>query len=110
MSHQTSGSVPFNNPIANCKVEFAFKCPKDWSELVVTDVKTTRFCDVCKNNVYFVSTIEEVHERASRGECIAVFDASAALRAAEISKSDERIKRISMTKKSSILGYPKRIK
>ena len=33
-------------PIANCKVEFTFQCPKLWSKLKKTKDSDIRFCDV----------------------------------------------------------------
>lgn len=59
-------------PITNCKVEFAFKCPKRWSKLKKTKDHSVRFCDVCSRNVHLCNTLEDVHWHASRGDCIAV--------------------------------------
>ncbi len=60
------------NPIANCRVEFAFQCPKQWEELSPAENATMRYCHVCKEKVHLVSTMAQVHDHASRGECIAV--------------------------------------
>lgn len=59
-------------PIANCKVEFSFQCPKRWSKLAKTKDPSIRFCNVCNRDVHFCTTLEEVHQHASRGNCIAV--------------------------------------
>ena len=59
-------------PIANCKVEFAFKCPKLWSKMKETEDQDVRHCDVCDRNVHLCNTMEDVHFHASKGDCIAV--------------------------------------
>ena len=59
-------------PIANCKGEFAFQCPKSWSKLKKTENADIRFCKVCSRNVYFCNSWEDIHHNASRGNCIAI--------------------------------------
>lgn len=59
-------------PIANCKVEFSYQCPKSWEELSPVENDRVRYCHVCKEKVHLVSTMSQVHERANRGECIAI--------------------------------------
>ncbi|MEY2907210.1 MAG: hypothetical protein RLZZ408_1681 [Verrucomicrobiota bacterium] len=59
-------------PIANCKVEFTFQCPKQWENLLPTDNVDIRFCSVCRRNVYLCDTLEEVHGHAALGDCIAI--------------------------------------
>jgi len=59
-------------PIANCKVEFAFQCPKHWSKLKKTKDSDIRFCDVCSRNVHFCNSWEEIHHHAAKGNCIAI--------------------------------------
>lgn len=59
-------------PIANCKVEFTFQCPKLWSKLKKTKDLNVRFCNVCSRNVHLCNSLEEVHRHASHGNCIAV--------------------------------------
>lgn len=57
--------------IRNCRVSFAFKCPKDWENLSATDNSKVRFCDVCSENVFFCETDEETIANALDGKCIA---------------------------------------
>ena len=59
-------------PIANCKVEFAFQCPKQWGKLKLTGNPTIRFCEVCSRNVHLCLAWEDVHHHASAGNCIAI--------------------------------------
>jgi len=59
-------------PIANCKVEFTFQCPKQWENLQPTDNFDIRFCTVCSRNVHLCDTLEEVHRHAALGNCIAI--------------------------------------
>ena len=59
-------------PIANCKVEFAFQCPKRWSKLKKTKDESIRFCNACNRNVFLCTSLEDVHRHASKGDCIAV--------------------------------------
>jgi len=59
-------------PIANCKVEFEFQCPKRWSALANTKDKNIRHCHICSRDVHYCHTWEEVHRHASLGNCIAV--------------------------------------
>ena len=59
-------------PIANCKVEFTFQCPKLWSKLKKTKDNDIRFCDVCGRNVYLCNSWEEIRHHAQEGNCIAI--------------------------------------
>ena len=59
-------------PIANCKFEFAFQCPKRWTKLAKTADPDIRFCSTCSQNVYLCNSMEDVHRHASKGNCIAV--------------------------------------
>lgn len=58
--------------IENC--EFAFKCPKDWKELVPDEaLPTVRHCDECKRPVYQCQTDDELQLRAKKGHCVAIY-------------------------------------
>src|SRR5262245_33612921 len=55
-----------------CQVEFAFQCPKKWENLQITDKPPVRFCDACRQNVYYCHSIEEAQRHAWKGHCVAV--------------------------------------
>jgi uncharacterized protein (TIGR02996 family) len=60
------------SPIENCAVEFAFRCPKQWESLKVTNDPQVRYCASCGKHVYHCATIAEAQEYALQGDCIAV--------------------------------------
>ncbi len=45
-------------PIENCGVSFKFRCPKKWEEIKPTQDESVRYCDGCRQQVFFCSTIE----------------------------------------------------
>jgi len=55
--------------------ELSFKCPKRWSDLTVTAEDNVRFCDECKRNVHYCSTLANVRFHGTRNDCVA-FDSS----------------------------------
>lgn len=57
--------------IACEQVEWKFKCPKRWDELMPTNDADVRYCSSCHRGVYVCKTIEEVNHYARLGECIA---------------------------------------
>ncbi len=57
--------------IRNCPVSFKFQCPLKWEVLQSTENAAIRFCDQCREKVYFCATDEETIEHASAGHCIA---------------------------------------
>jgi len=57
--------------IACEQVEWQFKCPKRWDELMPTNDADVRYCSACHRGVYACKTIEEVNHYARSGECIA---------------------------------------
>lgn len=61
-------------PVEGCKVDikFNFACPKQWSELVETENPDVRFCDLCRQQVFYCTTIPEARQHAWRGRCVAV--------------------------------------
>ena len=58
--------------IQNCNIEFAFECPKEWSNLTPTVRDNIRFCQTCSKEVFFCETPREAEDHASRGHCVAV--------------------------------------
>jgi hypothetical protein len=59
-------------PIENCRVAFGFRCPKQWEQLTPTADESIRFCEACRQQVFFCSTIEVAQTHATLGECIAI--------------------------------------
>ena len=58
--------------IENCESRFIFNCPERWDNLAPTNVAAVRFCQACKERVYYCHTIEEAREHALSGRCVAV--------------------------------------
>lgn len=56
----------------DCDKLFEYACPMYWGGLRDLGVPTVRFCEQCRENVYFVSTDDELRDRAARGQCVAV--------------------------------------
>lgn len=59
-------------PIEICGVRFRFRCPKRWELLQVTSNAALRFCEECRQDVYFCDTIQKAQEHAKHGHCVAV--------------------------------------
>jgi uncharacterized protein (TIGR02996 family) len=61
-------------PVEGCKVDvrFDFACPKQWSDLVETESAEVRFCDLCRQQVFYCTSIPEARQHAWRGRCVAV--------------------------------------
>lgn len=59
-------------PIENCDEAFKFQCPKQWVALTGTDDPKVRRCEGCRKLVYYCATIDEAHEHAQLGRCVAV--------------------------------------
>jgi uncharacterized protein (TIGR02996 family) len=51
---------------------FEFLCERKWRELQPTDDHGVRFCDGCRQRVFFCDTIGEARTHADKGHCIAV--------------------------------------
>lgn len=62
--------------IEDCASDWEFKCPKRWDALQPTDRPDVRFCDTCKENVYFCATPEQLLERTGQRRCVAFRAAS----------------------------------
>jgi uncharacterized protein (TIGR02996 family) len=58
--------------LENCDGRFLFRCPQRWDNLAPTPVAAVRFCQACRERVYYCSSIEEAREHAGRGHCVAV--------------------------------------
>ena len=58
--------------IRTCGSRFAFRCPKKWSELNVTDTKRVRFCDNCEKEVYLATSGLEFERHARKNRCVAL--------------------------------------
>lgn len=61
-------------PVEGCRVNvrFDFACPKQWSDLVETEAPDVRFCDLCREQVFYCTSIAEARQHAWRGRCVAV--------------------------------------
>lgn len=61
-------------PVEGCNVHvrFDFLCPKQWSDLVETERPEIRFCDLCRQQVFYCTTLREAREHAWRSRCVAV--------------------------------------
>src|SRR5581483_8841826 len=59
-------------PIEGCGVSFRFRCPKQWERLTPTADRTVRFCEGCRREVFFCSTLSVAQTHAAVGDCIAV--------------------------------------
>jgi uncharacterized protein (TIGR02996 family) len=55
-----------------CQVDFEFQCPKKWEKLQPTNESLVRFCDQCRQQVFYCSSIAAARIHAYRGHCVAV--------------------------------------
>jgi hypothetical protein len=60
--------------IKNCSL--SFKCTQKWETLSKTDKVNVKFCELCSNKVFFVTTDEELNKYAELNKCIAFMDQS----------------------------------
>jgi uncharacterized protein (TIGR02996 family) len=58
--------------IENCGLRFAFRCPKKWEKLKLTDDQTVRYCTTCKKQVHYCDSVNEAYTHATLGHCVAV--------------------------------------
>ncbi|MDH5655226.1 MAG: hypothetical protein OEZ34_04930 [Spirochaetia bacterium] len=61
----------FDNVIRNCS--FEFECSMNWHELKLTADENIRFCNKCNENVYRISTDEELQECLDKRRCVALY-------------------------------------
>jgi uncharacterized protein (TIGR02996 family) len=68
-------------PIENCyskrkdrthEFRFQFVCDRNWADMQPTPNDAVRFCDGCKQRVYYSDTIVEARKHAGKGHCVAV--------------------------------------
>eukprot|EP00439_Symbiodinium_sp_Y106_P073577 s1005_g13.t3 len=71
VSAQPLGSEPKVLDIENCAGDWEYECPKLWESLSPTDAPNQRFCGVCKENVYFCKSIEEINAHTMQRRCVA---------------------------------------
>lgn len=58
--------------LENCESRFLFRCPERWDNLDPTGVAAVRFCQACRERVYYCHSIEEAQDHARQGHCVAV--------------------------------------
>jgi uncharacterized protein (TIGR02996 family) len=51
---------------------FQVICNKKWEELAPTDAPGARFCESCRESVYYCDTIVVAREHAESGHCVAI--------------------------------------
>jgi len=56
--------------IRNCK--FAFKCSKQWDDLVLTAFDQVRHCNSCERDVFYCRTDADLADSIRLNRCIAV--------------------------------------
>ncbi|OWK38650.1 TIGR02996 domain-containing protein [Fimbriiglobus ruber] len=72
-------------PVENCRsrrepsgqstrisLDFEFVCGKRWEDMRVTDDNAVRFCEGCRQEVYYCDTIMGARRHARVGHCVAV--------------------------------------
>jgi hypothetical protein len=62
----------YQNSIEVKDCVFSFKCPKQWAALQVTENPNVRYCDSCKENVWFCKNGKALKEAVKLGRCVAV--------------------------------------
>jgi hypothetical protein len=69
----TTPNQPEDKPeFINC--ELAFKCPKDWFDLELTNKAGIKHCNQCNKNVHLCTTQEELSLAVEENLCIAFFE------------------------------------
>jgi len=56
--------------IRNCT--FAYRCDQKWEELKETEQATVRFCDACKQEVFFCDTNDQLADAIKHNLCVAI--------------------------------------
>ena len=62
--------------IENCAADWELRCPKKWGELRATPNAKERFCETCRETVYFCHTKVELEAHTAQRRCVA-FDMAA---------------------------------
>ncbi|HBE68784.1 MAG TPA: hypothetical protein DDW52_11615 [Planctomycetaceae bacterium] len=63
--------------IANCDHRFTINCPGRWVDLPATENVRVRFCNVCRKDVHFCNTTDEVESYFRLDHRVAINDADA---------------------------------
>ncbi len=63
---------PSETELWNCENAFEFKCPRKWESLTHTESPNIRYCEVCRENVYFCETPLEFVRQGNLGRCVAI--------------------------------------
>ena len=58
--------------IKNC--EFAFKCPRFWERLTLTEKDDERHCEACEKLVYLCLDDATLARHVEAGHCVAISD------------------------------------
>ena len=53
-------------------LKFAYRCPKRWDHLRLTEDESVRHCDTCDRPVFYCRSIEDAKDHAADGHCVAV--------------------------------------
>jgi len=61
-----------DNDIKSCSWKWQFQCPRRWLSLRLTHDPKVRSCDSCLEFVYLCETDDEVTQRSSKGQCVAI--------------------------------------
>ena len=56
--------------IRNCK--FAYKCDKQWFELLDTKDRNVKFCSTCQQEVFYCNTDEALVEAIKNNKCVCI--------------------------------------
>jgi len=57
--------------IENC-LAIEVECPREWGALAPTERAGVRYCDGCKQRVYYCATVADARRHAFAGSCVAV--------------------------------------
>lgn len=71
----THNAASFQNEYSRIEVRdcaFSFKCPKSWDSLQTTENENVRYCNECKEHVWFCKTTKALRYASSKGRCVAV--------------------------------------
>lgn len=71
VSGMAVGSEPKVLEIENCAGDWEFQCPRLWENLKATEEPKKRYCDTCRENVYFCDSMEEVQSHTLQRRCVA---------------------------------------
>jgi uncharacterized protein (TIGR02996 family) len=58
--------------IEHCSVRFQFRCPLQWADLQPTDASRVRFCNTCRTNVHYCTSVAEALDHARQRHCVAI--------------------------------------